>query len=110
MICQSIMASVGNCIVTESRDKNYTNMRSFDFIYMTVAGWATAFLICLYQSFISFWRGYGMKLGPNVVLGFCLYFYILKVGNIRWVFHEGVGIIKMIINHEVMNFGTNSFD
>ena len=92
MICQSMMASVGNSIVTESRDKNYTNMRSFDFIYMTVAGWATVCLICLYQPFISLWLGDGMKLGLNVVLGLCLYFYILKAGDIRWVFHEGVGL------------------
>ena len=92
MICQSMMASVGNSIVTESRDKNYTNMRSFDFIYMMVAGWATACLICLYQPFISLWLGVGMKLGPDVVLGLGLYFYILKAGDIRWVFHEGAGL------------------
>ena len=78
MICQSMMASVGNSIATESSDKNYMNMRSFDFIYMTLTGWATTCLICLYQPFISFWLGDGMKLGTNVVLGICLYFYVLK--------------------------------
>ena len=59
---------------------------------MTIAGWSTACLMCLYQPFISLWLGDGMKLGQNVVLGLCLYFYVLKAGDIRWVFHEGAGL------------------
>jgi hypothetical protein len=38
------------------------------------------------------WLGDGMLLGMPVVLGLCAYFYILKSGDIRWVYHEGAGL------------------
>jgi len=92
MICNSMMASVGNCIATESRDKNYFDMRLFDFIYMAIAGWSTTCLLCLYQPFIYAWIGKDMLFGMPVVIGLCLYFYILITGAIRWVYHEGAGL------------------
>lgn len=92
MICNSMMASVGNSIVVESREKNYTNMRLFDFIYMAIAGWATTCLFCMYQPFIFAWLGKSMMLDISVPLGLSVYFYILKSGDIRWVYHEGAGL------------------
>lgn len=92
MICNSMMASVGNSIAVESNEKNYNDMRLFDFIYMTVAGWATVCMFCMYQPFIIAWVGENMTLGQPVVIGFCIYFYILKTGDIRWLYHEGAGL------------------
>lgn len=91
-VCNSMMASVGNSIATESREKNYEDMRLFDYIYMIVATWATVCLICLYQPFIAFWLGKEMLLTTPVAMGMCAYFYILKMGDIRWVYHEGAGL------------------
>lgn len=92
MICNSMMASVGNSIAIESRDKNYSDMRLFDFIFMAIAGWSTTCLLCLYQPFIYTWIGEDMLFGMQVVIGLCLYFYILITGAIRWVYHEGAGL------------------
>lgn len=91
-ICNSIIASVGNCIATESREKNYSDMRLFDFIYTAISGWATVCMICLYQPFISTWLGDKMILKISVPIGLSIYFYILKSGDIRWVYHEGAGL------------------
>lgn len=38
------------------------------------------------------WLGDEMMLEMPVVLGLCAYFYILKSGDIRWVYHEGAGL------------------
>ena len=91
-VLQSMMAGVGNSIATESREKNYADMRLFDFIYTAIAGWATACMLCLYQPFIRTWLGDDRMLEMPVVLGLCAYFYILKSGDIRWVYHEGRGL------------------
>ena len=91
-ILSSMMASVGNSIATESRRKNYADMRMFDFMYMAAAGWAAGCLLCLYQPFIQAWLGKEMMLGMPAVIGLCAYFYILKSGDIRWVYHEGAGL------------------
>lgn len=92
MICNSMMPSVGNSIAIENTDKNYSDMSQFDFIYMAIAGWATVSMLCLYQPFVIVWVGEDMILGLPVVIGFCVYFYILKTGDIRWVYHEGAGL------------------
>ena len=92
VICNSMMASVGNSIVTESTEKNYNDLRLFDFIYMAIAGWATVCMLCLYQPFISTWIGDKMMLDLPVAIGLSIYFYILKSGDIRWVYHEGAGL------------------
>lgn len=92
MVLNSMMASVGNSIAVESREKNYADMRMFDYIYTGIAGWATVCMLCLYQPFIKVWLGEGMMLGMPVVLGLCAYFYILKSGDIRYVYHEGNGL------------------
>ena len=92
VIYRSMMPSVGNSIALESVSKNYNDMRLFDFIYMAAAGWAVSCMLCLYQPFVAAWAGKGMMLDTPVVLGLCVYFYILKTGDIRWVYHEGTGL------------------
>ena len=92
MVLSSMMASVGNSIAVESEEKNYADMRRFDFIYTAIAGWATVCMFCLYQPFIMAWLGEGMMLGIPVVISLCAYFYILKSGDIRYVYHEGKGL------------------
>ena len=92
ILLNSMMASVGNSIAVESKEKNYSDMRVIDFIYTAIAGWAVSCMLCLYQPFIKVWLGDGMLLELPVVIGLCLYFYILKSGDIRWVYHEGAGL------------------
>lgn len=92
IVLNSMMASVGNSIATESKEKNYSDMRLFDFIYTAIAGWTVSCMFCLYQPFIKTWLGENMMMGLPVVIGLCLYFYILKSGDIRWVYHEGAGL------------------
>ncbi len=91
MILSSMMASVGNSIAVESREKNYNDMRRFDFVYTAIAGWATVCLLCLYQPFVKLWLGTDMMLEMPVVIALCSYFYILKSGDIRWVYQESAG-------------------
>lgn len=92
MILGSMMAGVGNSIAVESREKNYADMRLFDFIYTAIAGWAVVCMLCLYQPFIKTWLGDKMMLDMPVVIALCAYFYILKSGDIRYVYHEGKGL------------------
>lgn len=92
MLLGSMMAGVGNSIAVENEAKNYSDMRLFDFIYSSVAGWATVCLFCLYQPFVMTWLGKKMMLDMPIVLGLCAYFYILKSGDIRWVYQEGCGL------------------
>lgn len=92
IVLNGMMASVGNSIAVESPEKNYSDMRLFDFMYTGIAGWATVCMLCLYQPFLKTWLGDHMMLEWPVAAGMCAYFYILKAGDIRWVYHEGAGL------------------
>ena len=92
MVLSSMMAGVGNSIAIENPEKNYADMRKFDYMYTGIAGWSTICLLCLYQPFMKVWLGEDMMLGMPVVFALCAYFYILKSGDIRWVYHEGKGL------------------
>lgn len=92
MVCSSMLASVGNSIATETREKNYRDLRLFDFAFMGIVGWATTCLLCLYEPFVAVWVGGGMSLGLPVAVGFSAYFYVLEYGAIQWLYHQGVGL------------------
>ena len=92
MVCQSMLASVGNSIAVESVGKNYDDMRKFNFIFMGIVSWATVCMLCLYQPFIKLWVTEKMMLGIPVVIGFCAYYYIMETGAIQWLYHQGVGL------------------
>ena len=89
---QSMIPGIGNAIVTETREKNYRDMRRFDFLYTAIGGWAAVCLACLYQPFMRLWVGERMMLGWPEVFGLSVYFYILKSGDLRWFYNEGAGL------------------
>ncbi len=88
----AMIASVGNSIATESRDKNYRDMRRFNFIFMLLAGWVAICLLCLYQPFVRLWVGSELMLGLPEVVALCLYFYVLEMGVMRWIYHQSAGL------------------
>lgn len=92
IIGASMVASVGNSIVTENEEKNYRDMRRFNFMYMLLAGWAVICMLCLYQPFVRLWVGPDLMLGMPEVVALCLYFYVLKMGDLRWIYFEGAGL------------------
>lgn len=92
IICNAMTASVGNSIALESTEKTYQDMRRFNFLYMLMAGWAATCLLCLYQPFMKLWVGPELMLGNPEVAVLCLYFYVLKMGDIRWVYFQGAGL------------------
>lgn len=85
-------ASVGNSLVTESEEKNYRDMQKFDFLYMWVSGWLTVCLVCLYQPFMKLWMGEENMFSFGIVVLFCIYFYVLKMGDIRALYSDAKGL------------------
>ncbi|MFR5992244.1 MAG: lipopolysaccharide biosynthesis protein [Mediterraneibacter faecis] len=57
VVSNGLLAGVGNSIVTESPEKNYSDLNKINFVYMWFAGWCTICLICLYQPFMKLWVG-----------------------------------------------------
>ena len=94
VITNSMQASVGNSLVTESTDKNYQDFIKFTFIFMWIVGWCTVALLCLYQPFMLIW----MRADKSMLLPFwdvlliCFYFYLINMNNTRNLYINGKGL------------------
>ena len=91
-ITTAMTASVGNSLVTESVDKNYHDMRKFNFLFNWIVGGCTCCLLTMYQPFMKIWVGEEGLFPFNMVIIFCLYFYFLNIGSIRAVYHDAAGL------------------
>lgn len=88
----AVVAGVGNSIVLYDTKKNYQDMRRINFLYMLLAGWSSVFLLLLYQPFMQIWVGEDMMLPFGMAVLFMLYFYVLKMGDIRALFVDAAGL------------------
>ena len=92
VVSNGLLAGVGNSIVTEPPEKNYSDLNKINFVYMWFAGWCTICLICLYQPFMKLWVGEKLMF-PNVVaIAFGIYFYALEMGVVRGVYSDAAGL------------------
>ncbi|MBR3109436.1 MAG: hypothetical protein IKH30_19950 [Clostridia bacterium] len=92
IVRRSITASVGNSIITESQEKNHNDMKRLNFIYMWFAGWFSACLLCLYQPFTAFVFGSDMLFPFYIAVLFTLYFYLLKMGDMKLIYSDAAGL------------------
>ena len=88
----ALLGGVGNSIQLDSEEKNYHDMSKLDFIYMWIAGWAMICLLCLFQPFTALVWGEDMLFPFHVVVVFCLYFYALRMSDMRTIYASACGL------------------
>ena len=88
----SMAGGVGNSIAMDSQNKNLRDMYRINFLFMWISGWCAICLLCLYQPFMQLWVGEDMMLSFQVVILFSIYFYVLKMSDIRSLYSESAGI------------------
>lgn len=88
----AIDAGIGNSVAMDSVENNYLLMNKINHIYMWLSGWATICLCCLYQPFMKIWVGDSLMLPFRTMLMFCIYFYILRMGDIRSIYVVSNGL------------------
>lgn len=92
-LLQGIQASVGNSVAVESVDKNFQDLKRFQFLYVWVGGLCTALLLCLYQPFMLVWvRDQEMLMTFPEVISWCLYFYLLLQGDLISIYNNAAGL------------------
>lgn len=113
IITTSIVAGIGNNIVTKSIEENYKQFNIFMFAYNWISSWCTVCLFCLYQPFMRIWVGNSNTFSMALVLLMCIYFYSLKIGDIVAVYKEATGIYwedrKRPIVESIVNLTLNIF-
>lgn len=88
----SVTAGIGNSILTESKEKNYVDLKKLSFIIAWMAGFCSAALLCLYQPFMKIWAGENRMLSFSVVVCFVVYFFVDQVNQILITYKDAAGI------------------
>lgn len=88
----SFWGGVGNHVATRSAEENFQEMKKLDFVYLWIGGWCTICLLCLYQPFMEIWMGKNMMMPFSAVALLCMYFYLLRLGEIRSMYNSANGL------------------
>ena len=84
VVYNSVLASIGNSLVLESKEKNLKDFQTLNMMNAWVVGWCAICLLCLYQPFMKVWMGDELMLStPRVILFVCYFYFWLfnKIGN-----------------------------
>ena len=92
VIRESVQGGIGNKIVLNSPEQNHNEMFTLMFLYAWLSGVMTACMLCLYQPFIKLWVGSESLLDEPTMIMFCIYFYTLSIGGIRYLYHQAAGL------------------
>lgn len=88
----AMAGGVGNSIALESREKNLLDMGRINFLFMLLGGWCAICILCLIQPFMRLWLGGEMMLPDGTAMLFAVYFYVLKMSDIRSLYAESAGV------------------
>ena len=92
IIYESILPSIGNAVAVESEKDNLDRFYSLFWIGTSISGWATAALLCLYQNFMKLWMGKDNMLGMDMVILFCVYFYLSQIRRTVVTYKNAAGM------------------
>ena len=92
IIRESMQGGIGNKIAVNSPEKNHEDMLKFMFLYAWLSGAFTACMLCLFQPFMKLWVGSKLMLDEPTMIMFCVYFYVMSIGSIRFLYHQAAGL------------------
>lgn len=92
IINNSLLAGLGNSIVTESIKKNFQILKGITFGNVWAVGWCSICLLCLFQPFIEMWVGKSYLFSTDTVILLALYFYIWKFKDMLAVYKDAAGM------------------
>ena len=91
-VSNAMGASVGNSLVIENEQKNYSDFKKFSLLYSWLSGLFAICLMNLYQPFMKMWVGENLMCTNIETFLFAFYFYSLSQCNIRNQYIDGTGM------------------
>lgn len=88
----SMTASVGNSLITETREKNLKLFKKVGFMNAWITGWCSVCLLCLYHPFMLIWTGEDLTYPLGVEIALVVYFYMFSSQRAMLMFKDAGGI------------------
>lgn len=92
MMLQSVMAGLGNSLVTETNEKNCNDLKKFSFMFLWMIGVGCCCFLAMYQPFMEIWVGKELMLGNGMVICFAAYFFVLTAYRLMNVHKDAAGL------------------
>lgn len=92
VIFSACTAGIGNSLITNSLQKNYRDFKDLTFIIAWISGFCVCCFYSLNQPFMKIWVGEDMMYGMDVVVLFCIYFYLYILSGVFSTYKDAAGI------------------
>lgn len=92
IVLNACLAGIGNSLIAETKEKNYSDLCKFTFLICWIAGLGTCCFLNLYQPFMELWVGKNLMLEQSAVICFCIYYYVYEINRILNVYKDAGGI------------------
>lgn len=92
VLFDSAIAGIGNSLITESKEKNYGDLKLLSFAVGWAAGWCACCFVCLYQPFMRIWVGEALLLPFGMVILFACYFVAIEMNRVINVYKDAAGM------------------
>ncbi len=92
IVYNSILASVGNSLVTEKEEKNYLDFKNLNFGNTWIVAWCSICLVCMYQPFMELWMGKNLMFPMEIVVLFAVYFYTWMFNKVANTYMNAAGL------------------
>lgn len=107
VIFTSAMAGIGNSIITETKQKNFADLKLFTFIISWIAGVCVCCFLVLYQPFMEIWVGKDLMLDFSAVVCFCIYYFVYEINQLLNTYKDAAGIWHEDRFRPLITAGTN---
>ena len=107
ILFNACIAGIGNSLIVEKRDKNYTDFRTFTFIIAWIAGVCATGLASVIQPFILLWMGEDCLLSYSSVICFVVYFFVYEINQLLNTYKDAAGIWHEDRFRPLITAGTN---
>lgn len=92
IILYSLMAGIGNRIITKTRQENYEDFVSITFLYNWLITVCAACLLSLFQPFMRVWAGEELLFEDNTMILLVAYFYLWKMKDSLALYKDAQGL------------------
>ena len=92
IVLSSMMAGLGNSYVLETKEKNYTDLEKFTFLFLWLTGVCTCCFLGMYQPFMEVWTGPDLMLEFGAVICFAAYFFVYTLNRLLSIYIDAAGL------------------
>lgn len=92
LVPAAMVGGIGNNVQISTVEENHNTMKKFNCMYMWLSTIVAVCLFLLFQPFMEIWMGKEYMFDMTTVGLFVIYFYMLKIGDIRSIWLDAAGL------------------